>query len=268
MKTSLVWEKGIKSVNEDCYLLGNNIWGVFDGANSLHKYVDSDGKTGGMIASMIAKESFEKNDQSLRKMAIRANTMIDNAMKKKEIDTTDKLNLWCTNLAVVRIVDNKLYWIAISDATIILVYANNSFKVISGNDKHDQETLVMWAELAKHKAKNIRKKLDVQIKKVRRQINISYGFLTGEKAMEEFLQEGVEDLAKIKHVILSTDGFIIPQNHPLDTYPWDEFVGRYLKEGINGLRDHIRIIERLDPNCWRYPRQKQHDDMTAISITF
>lgn len=268
MKTNLVYEKGIKNSNEDTYLIGDSIWGVFDGATSLNKYVDPDGKTGGLIASTIAKNSFEKNDRPLREMAIEANRVIDEEMKKRGIDTSDKLNLWCSNLAVVKMNNYRLEWIRLGDSTIIFIYADNSFKILSDDESHDKETLIKWSELAEKRMANIRIILDEQIKSVRKKINVTYGFLTGEKEMEKFIQEGKEDLENIKHIILFTDGLIIPQKSPLSEYPWNDFIDKYLKEGIEGLKNYIRTIENSDPNCWEYPRQKQHDDITAISVTF
>jgi hypothetical protein len=266
MKINFIHEKGIKNTNEDSYLIGDNIWGVFDGANSLNKYADADGRTGGLIASTIAKESFEMNDGLLRDMAIKANGKIGEEMKKRGIDTSDKLNLWCTNLAVVKIENNRINWLQLADSATIFIYRDNSFKVIMDEESHDRETLVKWGELAKNKTENIREALKDQIKKVRRDINVSYGFLTGEKEAIGFLREGTEELEKVRHILLSTDGFVLPQKDPNSPHPWDEFISRYLKDGIEGLKNHIRAIEESDPDCWTYPRQKKHDDMTAISI--
>jgi serine/threonine protein phosphatase PrpC len=268
MKIDLVYEKGIKSTNEDSYLIGVDIWGVFDGANSMNKFIDFDGRTGGQIASSIAKESFGKNSRHLRETAIEANLTINAEMVRRGIDTSDKLNLWCTNLAAIKMANNRLEWIRLGDATIVFIYTDNSFKVISDDESHDKETLIKWSESAKNKIENIRKVLDEQIKSVRRKINVTYGFLTGEKEMEKFIREGVEERRDVKRVILFTDGFSIPQKNPLEPYPWNKFVDKYLEEDIEGLKIYIRDLEKSDPNCWTYPRQKVHDDMTAISITF
>ncbi|MDP1813335.1 MAG: protein phosphatase 2C domain-containing protein [Leadbetterella sp.] len=267
MKISFINEKGVKNTNEDSYLIKDNIWGVFDGANSLNKYVDKDGKTGGLIASMITRDAFEKNDKSLRDMAMDANLRINEELNKRKIDSSDKLNLWCTNLAVVKIDGDKIHWIQLSDATIVFVYSNNSYKLILDNNEYDNETLLKCKELARDKAKNMRELIDEQIKSVRKKINVTYGFLTGEKEAISFIKEGEENIKDIKHILLFTDGFTIPQKDPLDPYSWDNFVKQYLRDGIEGLRDKIRTIEKSDPNCWLYPRMKKHDDMTAISIT-
>ncbi|MBU0648208.1 protein phosphatase 2C domain-containing protein [Patescibacteria group bacterium] len=267
MRINHIHEKGMKDINEDSYLIQDNIFGVFDGAGSLNKYVDDEGKTGGFIASTIAQETFIQNNKSLKELAVEANSQIMAKMQERNIDTTDKLNLWCSNLAVVRFEDKQINWTQLSDAAIIFIYKDNSFKVIRGDNDYDQETMIKWKQLADRKKENIRLELDEQLKSVRRKINITYGFLTGEPKMVNFLQEGREDLSNIKHILLFTDGFTIPKTNPTDPDQWDEFVKMYLNGGIEAIKNHIRSIEDSDPNCWTYPRGKQYDDMTAISIT-
>lgn len=268
MKIEFIHEKGVGILNEDSFLIKDNIFGVFDGVTSINKASMVEGKTGGLIASTITKDIFSKNNKSLKELAVEANEKIGEEMKKMEIDTTDKLNLWCTNLAVVKIINNNnLDWIQLSDSFIALIYQDNTFKIISENDNHDEETLSMWAELAKDKTENIRGVLDEQFKKVRRNSNTTYGLLTGEKEAINFLREGTEDLKKVKNILLFTDGFLIPQKDISKPYPWDFFINLYLKEGLEGIKNYIRKIEKNDKKCWVYPRSKQHDDMTAISIT-
>jgi serine/threonine protein phosphatase PrpC len=267
MKIDLVYEKGLRAINEDNYIIKDNLWGVFDGAGSLNKYITPEGKTGGLIASLIAKTCFEKNNKSLKELAIEANSAINEETEKRKIDTSDKINLWGTNLAVIKIQKNKINWLQISDASIVLIYEDNSHRLLSNNDEHDQETLLKWKELAKNKTENIVEILDEQIKAVRRKMNITYGFLTGEKEAIDFLQGGEENIEGVKHIILFTDGFVIPQPDPEVPYPWNHFINLYLENGIEGLKNHIRNLEKSDPNCWLYPRLKQYDDMTAISIT-
>ena len=44
MKVNYIFDKGSSNVNEDSYLMKNNIFGVFDGATSLDKYIDKIGR--------------------------------------------------------------------------------------------------------------------------------------------------------------------------------------------------------------------------------
>lgn len=266
MKINFIHEKGIGKNNEDNFLIKDNIWGVFDGATSLNNFIDSTGKTGGLIASLIAKEVFEKNDKPLKDLAIETNTKIKKEMEKFNIDMADKLNLWGTNLAVVRIDKDKINWIQISDATIIFIYKNNSFKVITEEEQHDKELLMKWKNLPDKKDGNLIKILHKQTQSVRRKMNIEYGCLNGEKEAVNFLFEGCEDLKNIKDIIIFTDGFMIPKENPTDPEPWDYFIELYLKGGIKKIKNEIRKMEKADPKLHTYPRIKKHDDMTAISI--
>ena len=59
-QVSQIQEKGSGIINEDSILVKDDIFGVFDGASSLNKYIDENGKTGGYLASSIVKEIFEK----------------------------------------------------------------------------------------------------------------------------------------------------------------------------------------------------------------
>ncbi|MFH1564366.1 MAG: hypothetical protein ABIC82_00770 [bacterium] len=266
MKVNFIHEKGIGKNNEDGFLIKNNIWGVFDGATSLNKFTDQTGKTGGLIASTIAKKVFEKNNKSLKNLAIETNTKIKKEMEKFNIDITDKLNLWGTNLAVVKINKDKIKWIQISDATIIFIYKDNSFKVITEEEQHDKDLLMKWKKLPDKKDGNLIKILHKQAQSVRRKMNIDYGCLNGEKEAVNFLFEGYEDLKNVKHIIIFTDGFMIPKEDPAESEPWEWFVEMYLKSGIKKIKKEIRKMEKADPKLHTYPRIKKHDDITAISI--
>ncbi|MFA4931260.1 MAG: protein phosphatase 2C domain-containing protein [Patescibacteria group bacterium] len=267
MPVDYIYNRGDHDLNEDNYLIKDNLFAVFDGAGSLNKYVDAEGRTGGFIASNIAKDVFDKNNKSLKELAVIANKEIKSAMQSRDIDTTDKLNLWCTNFAAIKIEENIVNWAQISDATIIFIFRDDSYQVINCDFDYDQETMIKWKQLADQQKANIRQLLDDQLKSVRRKINITYGFLTGEPEMAKFIKEGQENIDKIKHIILFTDGFYLPKKNPEAPDDWGQFIKMYLEGGIQELANHIRTIEESDPKCWTYPRGKQHDDMTAISIT-
>src|SRR3989338_2247001 len=38
--------------------------------------------------------------------------------------------------------------------------------------------------------------------------------------------------------------------------------------GLEKIKDYVRGLEKDDPECWKYPRYKQYDDIAAISISF
>lgn len=126
----------------------------------------------------------------------------------------------------------------------------------------------MCKNLAAQKVKNIRAELIEQIIKVRREANVTYGFLTGEKEAERFFELGKIPLANVRSLVLFTDGLLIPKRDVEKPEKWPLFVKLYQSGGLEGLADYIRELEKTDPYCWKYPRLKQHDDMAAIGIDF
>lgn len=266
MKIESVHEKGIGIMNEDTLLIGKDIFGVFDGATSLNKYVDESGNTGGYLASSIARDTFSQDDAPLRELALQANTKIREAMLSIGLDTSDKCNLWCTNAAVVRFSEGYFEWLQIQDSDILVIYLDGSYKLLGTNFNHDKETLILWKKLADEKVEDIRSHLQDQIIKVRRTQNVSYGVMNGEEAMESWLNEGKELLENVAHIILFTDGLLIPKKDIEAPEDFDTFVKLYLEGGLQVVSKFVRDTKNSDPNCWAYPRVKMHDDMGGIGI--
>jgi hypothetical protein len=98
-------------------------------------------------------------------------------------------------------------------------------------------------------------------------MNRSYGVLNGEKEAEQFLRSGIEPLENVKQILLFTDGLHIPDKIPQKKKNFDCLVEYYLSCGLTGLKDYVRELEKMDPECKIYPRFKCHDDIAAISIT-
>jgi len=78
MKVDFVFDEG--SSKEDTYLIGKNIFGVFDGANSINKFFDESGKPAGLIAASIVRDEFAKNIDSLKGTAISSNDKLRERM--------------------------------------------------------------------------------------------------------------------------------------------------------------------------------------------
>ena len=77
MKHELIYNQGVGVVNEDAWLVHNNVFGVFDGATSMNRFIDRDGKTGGYLASHITKEVFLDKEISLKEGFRLANKKIE-----------------------------------------------------------------------------------------------------------------------------------------------------------------------------------------------
>ncbi|MBT8764290.1 protein phosphatase 2C domain-containing protein [Desulfohalobiaceae bacterium Ax17] len=260
-------EKGTGSINEDSLLVGHNIFGVFDGATSLCGTTWEDGKTGGFFASSIACKTFSQNNDSLLALAEQANKKIREAMLEKEVDITKKEYLWSTSMAVVRIVDNRIDWVQTGDNLVLIIKKDHSWELLTEVYDHDRETLTMWQNMADSCSGDILTELNDQIKKVRKEMNISYGVLNGEKEALNFINTGSAPIDDIRHILLFTDGLFIPHADPQTPRSFDEFSRLFLKSGLKGIREHVRSLEETDPRCCRYPRFKLHDDIAAVAIS-
>jgi len=270
MKISIqkVYDKGSAKLNEDALLIKDNIYAVFDGTTSLVSYLSEKGETGAKIASTIAKNEFSKNTGSLKDLAANANNKINELMIKENIDTKDKLVCWSTCVAAIRLNDTEIEYLVVGDCFILMIFEDNSSKLLVSYLNFDLENIKEWKKLADKKSDNIFEKLKPQIIKIRRNMNVTYGALNGEKEALNFFNYGKTSLKNIKSILLFTDGLLIPKEDPEEEEVWGLFVKIYQKSGLKGLLRYVRDIEKKDPKCWKYPRYKQHDDATAIAIDF
>jgi serine/threonine protein phosphatase PrpC len=266
MEIERVYDPGSKK--EDAYFIGECQYGVFDGFNSWARFYDDSGRSGGQIAATIAKGVFSKGSGDLKKLAIDANQGIKEHMLKNGVDTHNKGKLWGTSFAVVRIKSDTLEWIQIGDANILLINEDKSFNVLVKDYDHDEEILTLWKQLASKRKDNIRDLLNEPILELRNKMNVTYGCLNGEEQAIAFMNSGVEKLDGVKHIILFTDGLIVPKEDPSKDDDWGLIVELFLEGGLQKVNEHVRNLEKTDPKCWKYPRYKQHDDIAAISISF
>lgn len=269
LKTSVIHEKGSGRINEDAVSLNGNLFGVFDGATSLNKTTFKDNKTGGFLASNIARDIFREDSAPLDVLAKKANTAIMDKMLEEGVNISDKASLWSTSCAVVKIRDDAIEWLQTGDSLVLLIYEDGSFHIpISGYD-HDSETLSMWKAMAKdHPGKRIFEVLGDQIRKIRTHMNETYGVLNGESSFQRFLNQGKAPRKDVKHILLFTDGLFLPSEDPESEPDFQTFVDIFLESGLDGLHHHVRTLEQSDPYCRTYPRFKPHDDIAAISISF
>jgi hypothetical protein len=267
-KIDSILKQGQGVVNEDILWQNDPNFGVADGATSLNKYVDPQGKSDGYLAANNVKQTFENSTGSLVDLALKANMKIKEQMLANNIDINNRSNLWSTTLAAVKIKPDDFDWVQLGDSLILVIYKNNSFKLLVENYDHDQETLIEWKKLAAQGATNIREKLREQIVKVRLGMNINYGILNGEENMIKFLNQGTENLKNVKHILIFTDGLIIPQKEPAQPDDFQTLVDLYLQGGLKQANQYVTDLKKSDPNCALYPRFKQFDDVAAIALYF
>lgn len=250
-------------------MIKDNIFGVFDGANSRSKFFDQQGRSGGHLASLAAKETFILNDRPLRDLALLANDNLRRQMMDNGVDVNNKLDLWHTTLAVVRINGNFFEWVQLCDSLILLIYQNGAFKLQVGDYDHDSQYLKLWKELTDQGSQNRHEIMERgPFLEIWNNANRTYGVLNGDKKFISFLKAGEESLENIGHILIFSDGLFIPQENPAKSNNFQLLTSLFLEGGLAKVKNYVRDLENSDPECQKYPRYKKHDDITAIAISF
>lgn len=259
----------LTSNREDTLLLGENVFGVFDGAGSLVKFVDPQRGTGGRIAATVARDAFATQASSLEFLTVRANREIKRQMILAGIDVSNKLNLWCTTAAVVRMGDDSFEWLQIGDSVILLIKSDGSFELLVTYHDHDQELLLVCKKLSEQGVEDPHSVIvsNGQAQALREELNVTYGDLTGEDEAMQWVECGTKDLDGIDHILLFTDGLLIPKEDPKAPNNWQQIVQLFLEGGLKNVVSHVRKLQNVDPFCREYPRYKQYDDIAAIALS-
>jgi hypothetical protein len=259
-------EQGSGSSNEDALLVRDRLYGVFDGASSLKGPLYRD-KSGAWWAAHLARAVFSAADDSLAALAARANEIIARGMTLSGVDRADRLQLWSTSAAVVRLHAATVEFVQSGDALILCIHEDGSFSLPAPYRNHDRETLEQWRLLTGLGFENVRELLTPRIEQVRLQMNRSYGVLNGEAGMSDFLRTGTIAAEGLAHLLIFTDGLHLP----LASGAGVDFAGMvdcYLRRGLSGLHQAVRGVERSDPDCRAFPRFKIHDDVAAVALDF
>lgn len=263
-KLECIHEQGSGPVNEDVLFFEGDLFGVFDGATSLGRRVNSSGKTGGLRAAEIAAGTFARDFRELPQVAAEANRRI--ALAQGEAMHGARHGIWSASMAVVRLCGGSMEYCRLGDAVILLVMEDGSFRLVTPDKDIDRETLAMWKEQGDTDG-SIYELLGEQIQRVRQRMNIDYGVLNGEPEAMGFLDHGRLDLAGVRDILLTTDGLFLPREDPEKEHDWQRFAELYLQGGLVEVRNHVRSREEQDPGCRRYPRFKAHDDIAALAIS-
>lgn len=267
MRVTKIYQKGSGQMNEDQLLIKGNLFAVFDGVTGLVPYRDRHGRTGGQIAAGIARDAFANNDRPLMDLARRANQKILGAMKHAHIVSKAE-NRWAVMMAAIRIDVDCFEYLSIGDVLIMTISTREKSDLVVPYHNHDLPVMRKWKKLAEQHAKNIWTVLYSDILRVRRAANRAYGMLNGDPRAVRFFRSGKHELTRVQSIIIFTDGLHLPQKYPQRAPDWEKFAAHYKRRGLKGLIRYVRAIERSDPNCWKYPRYKKHDDIAAIGIEF
>ncbi len=268
MNVETILDQGSGLVNEDSLLEASPVFGVFDGASGMEPYMSDDGKTGALIASSTAVDVFSTREKPLTDLVIEANDLIRKKMEVAKIDQSRKTSLWATSGVAIRVGDAAFEWVQVGDCFGLIISKTGSWSILSPNDNHDLETLIMWQGYAKEEREDIRSLLHDQLVRVRNKSNIDFGSLNGDSAVSNFLRHGTLSLSDAAHILLFSDGMLLPKEDPRSPDDFEKLVQLYLQGGLKNVRDYVRNVEGNDPQCWKYPRLKQYDDIGAIALSF
>jgi hypothetical protein len=253
---------------EDALFATDRFGGVFDGATSLTDRGDMPGPRGGAIAAALARDIFAAGgERSLADLARDANQRIAEAMAAARVDRSKPENRWGTTAAVVRIAGAQAFdWVSIGDSVIVVVFEDGTFRPLAALYDHDRTTKRLVAALGGPVAGR-RERLQSDLLAVRSRANVEYGVLNGEPAAREFIVQGREPLDGVHHLLVFTDGLLVPRVDPDGEDDLAPIVSRFVEGGLASARDLVRGLEEGDLDCAMYPRLKPHDDIAAVALT-
>jgi serine/threonine protein phosphatase PrpC len=260
-------EQGSGIYNEDALAIKDDLYIVCDGATSLGDCAGPAESSGGQRAAKITSTVFASAaGGDLKERAYRANAEIRRDMGRHGVDFSRREKLWSTSFAAVSLTGSDISWCQSGDCQILLLYQDGNSKLLTPLPDHDVDVLTRWKRIGSSKKGTIHEVLEEDIAAVRRTTNRRFGSLNGEPEALEFLATGCEDGRRVSDILLFSDGLFPPSAFPGRPFDRKTFVAFYQSSGLQGVRDYIRTIQKSDPRCYRYPRFKMHDDMSAIAL--
>lgn len=260
-------EKGSGVINEDCIVIGEKTYGVFDGATSLSPTVFQGNLTGGRLAAEICAAAFSDESLTLSQAAGRATQEIRRKAVASGVDYRRKEQIWSASGAIVRLHGDRFDWCQIGDCHIVAVYSDGSKRLLTEDSGQDLLTLRKWKEIAPGCSGTIMEHLADEIQAVRQTMNSAYGVLNGEVEALDFLKSGCQVLDNVRKILIYSDGLMLPQRNPESQQDLEMFVSLYDKGGLSCIRDYIRGKQLEDIGCRDYPRFKTHDDISAVALS-
>lgn len=92
------------------------------------------------------------------------------------------------------------------------------------------------------------------------------GILNGDPMMDQYIHTASLPLAKVKQILIGSDGVRIPGSNEADPSYRAELLGMVGERGVAWTVDYIHNKEEQFPPTVDYPRWSKHDDKTLVSI--
>lgn len=264
-------EQGSGPVNEDALATVGPLSIVCDGATSLTGDQHQPAKPqlwGGREAARITTSVFSSApEEELLHLARRANDLIRERMVDHGLNPDQREQLWSTSFAAVQVSGNSVHWCQTGDCMIVLIRDDGSCQLLTDLPGQDREVLKQWQRIGASSTATIHQALRTEIAAVRRKMNREFGVLNGEAEALGFISSGTVQDEQITDLLLFSDGLFPPSSHPDDPFNIELLVQLYKKGGLANIRRHVRALQHDDPGCYRYPRFKRYDDISAIALT-
>lgn len=167
----------------------------------------------------------------------------------------------------MRFAGDAVEWVSVGDSVIVAVFEDGAFRPLAPMHDHDCTTKRLVASL-RVPAAALREQLKDDSLAVRALANVDYGVINGDPAAERFIVHGREPLERVRHLLLFTDGLLLPRTDPDGDDDLAPLVARFEESGLVGVKSLVREVESSDPDCRARPRFKPHDDIAAIALTF
>ena len=173
-----------------------------------------------------------------------------------------------STVAVVRVRDNELEWLALADALIILD-RNGEVEVIS-DDRVERAATSQRDEALRSRVGTNEHDQDVsRLVEAQRSVRNrpgGYWVAAADPAAASESITGAVSCADVKRVAVLSDGAARLAKFGLAG--WEQILRTLAEEGPRALIEHVRRAEATDPNGERWPRYKASDDATAVHILF
>lgn len=284
MNIELITIQGTAQWNEDALVVNERLrlYGVLDGATSLHPYRGAGGETGGYLASQVIKQYLESlreedvADANLKHLVVQANVRLRQKMAEAGIDLTDKTSLWTSALALIRIREHSVDYAQVGDCMIAAKYDDGSVRTISRDQvEHiDQQSKKIWQDgiqcgiTSREQLWSMVKPVILQNKSKMNTLE-GYSVMSGEPEAAELVEFGTINRIRLNSLLLVTDGLFLPKeagSQPSNDI--DNLVAQLENRTLAAYTDWLLNLEYEDKECQRYPRFKISDDKTGIWIQF
>lgn len=286
MNMETVSLQGTAQWNEDALVINERLqlYGVLDGATSVHPYRGPNNETGGYLASRLIRQYFhslETDDavrDSLKSLVVEANAKLRDQMLEAGIDVFDKQSLWTCALALVRISGNYIDYAQVGDCMIVAAYKDGTIRAVS-RDQVAPVDFKMKRVLEDGIRQGItaKEELWARIKpmilhnKTRMNTLEGYSVMSGEPELADFIEYGRINRIGLQSLLLVTDGLFPPaaDNPERETGMHNavaDMTARVTEMTLSGYAEWLLQLERDDAACIRYPRFKVSDDKTGIWI--